>query len=495
MKENLKQKVNFKDNLSSDLKTTILNLKELMDDTNDFVTKYAKVAGCNICIITCETMVNTAATSTLIYPPLTALDMSGVQLQPGELMAKINGELLIAVEQNQPKTYEELTLVFMSGFAIILVDGVDYGVAIGLQGFATRGVQRPLIHDNIRGACEAFCEVLRFNVALVRRRVRSPNFVSKITKVGEYSRTDVAICYFKDKVDKDMLRQVEERLEKIPIKMILEGGYIEPFLQDSGNSIFTQIGITDRPDNLAAKLYDGRIAVMVEGSPFAMFLPLLFNEHFQTTDDYTEMSVYASFIRLIKYFAFFLCMLLPGFFVATTNFHPELFPQHILFNILSAEQKTPFAVLSEAVIVIIIFEVMREAGLRLPSVVGHAFSIVGGLVLGDIVISVGLVSGPIVLIVAFSTIASFVVPDLYPSISVMRFAFLLAGGVLGLLGLSVVAAMALFKICSMSAYGVPYTAPLSPFTLKGMRDYFVRRGWHKLIKDDMTLDSMAGVVK
>jgi spore germination protein KA len=203
-------------------------------------------------------------TSTLVFPPLTALDNTGAELKPPELMEHITSKLM-AVEQNLFNTYEKLALFFMSGFAVILIDGVDYGVAIGAQGFANRGVQRPLIHDNIRGSCEAFCEVLRFNISLVRRRIRSPNFVTKITPVGEYSKTDVAICYFEDKVDKEMLRQVEERLEQIPISMILESGYVEPFLQDGGNSIFTQIGITDRPDNLAAKLYDGRIAIMVEG--------------------------------------------------------------------------------------------------------------------------------------------------------------------------------------------------------------------------------------
>jgi spore germination protein KA len=375
------------------------------------------------------------------------------------------------------------------------VDGVDYAIAIGAQGFANRGVQRPLIHDNIRGSCEAFCEVLRFNIALVRRRVRSHNFVSKITPVGKYSRTDVAVCYFADKVDKEMLRQVEERLEQIPINMILEGGYIEPFLQDDGNSVFTQIGMTDRPDNLAAKLYEGRIAIMVEGTPFVMFLPLLFTEHFQTMDDYTELSVFTSFVRVVKYLAFLLCILLPGFFVAASSFHPELFPPAILFNILSAEQKTPFAILFEAMLVVIIFKIMREAGLRLPSVIGHAVSIVGGLVLGEILIAVGLISAPIVLIVAFSTIAAFVVPDLYPSIAILRFGFVLAGGLFGLYGLTVMGMMVLFKTCSMAAYGVPYMAPLTPFTLRGMRDYFIRRSWHRLVKDDVTLSSMTGVGK
>ncbi|MCL1881268.1 MAG: spore germination protein [Oscillospiraceae bacterium] len=497
MKENLFEKFDPKQNISEDLKTTLVNFTEMVGDTSELVVKHAKIAGCNACIITAEGLINTMTISTLIYHPLTTLTTEHVDsepLEPSELMEKVQSRL-IAVEQNQAKTYEKLSLFFMSGFACILIDGVDYAIAVGVQGFSTRGVQRPLIHDNIRGSCEAFCEVLRFNISLVRRRIRSPNFVTKISTIGEYSKTDIAVCYFKDKVDPEMLKEVEERLEKIPISMILESGYVEPFLQDEGNSLFTQVGITDRPDSLAAKLYDGRIAVMVEGTPYVLFLPLLFTEHFQTVDDYTGLNIFTGFVRIVKYFAFLMCVLLPGFFVAATNFHPELFPPNILFNIINSEQKTPFTILAEAVIVIVIFKVMREAGLRLPSVVGHAVSIVGGLVLGDIVISVGLISAPIVLVVAFSVIASFIVPDLYPTIAVLRFGFVLAGGLFGLFGITALGVAVLFKVCSMSAYGVPYMAPLTPFTLRGMRDYFVRLDWYKLVKKDVNLNRMTGVSK
>ncbi|MCL2754815.1 MAG: spore germination protein [Oscillospiraceae bacterium] len=491
--------INPKANLAPSLKETLVNFTQLHSNTGDIVTKFATVAGRELCILTCECMVNTMTVSTLLFPPLTALDLRAAEEfgekppSPTELMSAIEGKLMVAVEQNVAKTYEDLSLFFMSGFAIILVDGVDYALAIGAQGFANRGIQRPLIHENLRGSCEGFSEVLRFNIASVRRRVRSPRFITKITRVGKYAKTDVAILYFDDKVNKDMLAEVERRIEELPLQLILETGYIEPFLQNEGNSIFTQIGFTDRPDNLAAKLLDGRIAIMVEGTPFALFLPMLFMEHFQTMDDYSELSVYTSFIRVVKYLAFFICVLLPGFFVAATSFHPELFPPDILFNIITAEQKTPFAILTECVIVMVIFEIMREAGLRLPSVVGHAVSIVGGLVLGDIVISVGLISAPIVLIVAFSTIAAFVVPDLFPSITIMRILFVIAGGFFGLFGLTVVGAMFLFKVCSMSAYGVPFMAPLAPFTWRGMRDFFIRFTWHRLVKDDINLSTLKGV--
>jgi spore germination protein KA len=224
-----------------------------------------------------------------------------------------------------------------------------------------------------------------------------------------------------------------------------------------------------------------------------MYLPLLFVEHFQTMDDYSGMTIFATFTRWLKYIAFFMTLLLPGLFVAISNFHPELFPPTILFNIISAEQKTPFTILTECVLVLLIYEIMREAGLRIPSMIGHAVNIVGGLVLGDIVINVGLISAPLVLIVAISTITSYIVPDLYPSIAVMRFAFVFAGGFFGLFGLSAAGIIVLFKICAMSSYGVPYMAPLTPFTARAMRDYFVRQSWRKLVKYDVNINDMTGV--
>jgi spore germination protein KA len=381
----------------------------------------------------------------------------------------------------------------MSGFAVILADGCEKGVAIAVQGFNSRSVDKPLIHSNMRGSNEGFVEALRTNITLVRRRLKTHDFVVNTTTIGDVSKTDVSVCYLKSKASPEMVAQITEKIKNIPVSLILESGYIEPFLQDDGNGIFSQVGVTDRPDNFAAKLYDGRIGVLVDGTPYAIFLPLLFSEHFQTMDDYSGLTVYATFCRWLKYIAFFLAILLPGFFVAVTNFNPEFFPPTILFNIISAEQKTPFTILTECMIIVVIYEIMREAGLRLPSVVGHAVSIVGGLVLGDIVINVGLISAPIVLVVALSVISSFVVPDLYPAIAILRIAFILAGGFFGIFGIAVLSVIIMMKIFSQSCYGVPYMAPISPFTRRAALDYFIRRDWRELVKYDVNINEMVGV--
>jgi spore germination protein KA len=489
----MKEIAELNKSLSTDLATNLVAIRGILGDSSDLTIKYATVAGNDIAIITCEGMINTQTIADLIYRPLMGLEYSA--LEATALMERLQSGLLLAVDQQEVRTYEDFSQYYMSGFAVILAEGADYGTAVAVQGFSMRSVDRPLIHSNMRGSCEGFTENLRTNVSLVRRRIKSPTFVVKNKTVGQRSQTAVSLCYLSDKADPAMIEQIESRLEQIPVELILESGYIEPFLQDKGNSVFTQIGATDRPDNFAAKLYDGRIGIIVDGTPYALFLPLLFAEHFQTMDDYSGLTVFSTFTRWLKYAAFFMTLLLPGLFVAVSNFHPELFPPTILFNIISAEQKTPFSILTECITVILIYEIMKEAGLRLPSVVGHAVSIVGGLVLGDIVVRVGLISAPMVLVVALSAITSFIVPDLYPSVAVLRFGFVLAGGYFGLFGMTILGMFVLFKICAMSSYGVPYMAPLTPFTGKAMRDYFVRLDWRKLINYDVNINNMVGVRK
>jgi len=483
----------IKQKISSDLTTNTVNIRSILNDTSELTIKYAKAAGCDICVIVCDSMIDLNTVSNLIYRPL--LTLSRETLTPDELMKKLQSDILIAIDLNLPQTYEELIKRFMSGFTLILADGVDYAIAIGAQGFKTRAVEKSSSHNNLRSSGESFTEVIRTNISLVRRRLKSPDFICKMHTIGELSNTDAAICYLKNKASPDTVKKVEEKLKTIPLHMILEGGYIETFLQEDSNTLFTQIGVTDRPDKLAAKLYDGRIAVLVDGTPFAMYLPTLFSENFQTMDDYSGLPVYATFIRWLKYIAFIFTVALPGYYVAVANFNPEFLPPAVLFNVVAAEQTLPFSIFTECIVIHIIFEIMREAGLRLPSAIGHTVNIVGGLVLGDIVIKVGLVSAPLVLIVAIGAISSFIVPDLYPAITVTRFAFIIAGGVFGLYGLSVLTFLIMIKVCSMSCYGVPYTAPLTPFTMKAVRDWAIRISWRKMAESDLNLNELTGVEK
>lgn len=476
-------------NLLKDLSGNTVNLKMLMSDTSDLIIKHAVLCGVNICVIFCEGMASTDTISTLVYNPI-SIFRDEKKLKPDELMQKLQNEILLAGEQKNAETYDELMKLIMSGFVAIMVDGVATCTTIGIQGYKSRGVEEPSTHANLRGSREGFIEVIRTNISMVRRRMKTPDLVFDMMTLGQTSNTDVCLCYLKGKASQELIDKTKEQLSGIPLNFILEGGYIQPFLDTNDDLLFSEVGVTERPDTLCAKLYEGRVGVIVDGTPFALFIPHLFIENFQTVDDYSERPAYATMIRWLRYFAYFITILLPGFYVALANFNPELIPNALLINLSASVQTTPYPLMAECLIIHIVYEIMREAGIRLPSNVGHAVSIVGGLVIGEIVVSAGLVGAPLVLIVAVSAITSFVVPDLYESIAILRFVFIFAGGMWGLFGLTIAGAAVLVKICSVSVKGVPYTAPVTPFTPAAMRDVLVRMGWKSMAKKDVKIDTL-----
>ncbi len=478
--------------LEKDLERNTVNIRSIMKNTSDLTIKYGKLGQNNVCIMFCEGQINTNQMANLVFRPLNSIG-NDEKLSPQRVMEMVQGELLLAGEQKTVEDYKMLTMLLMSGFCVIMINGVNKAVAIGVQGFEKRSVKEPSTGLNIRGSREGFVEAMRVNASMIRRRIKSPDLVLKFSKAGELSGTDICLCYVEGKADKNLVEDIEKRLENIPLDLILEGGYIQPFLEEKGNLIFSEAGITERPDVLAAKLYEGRVGIIVDGTPFVLVLPRLFTENFQTLDDYTEKPVYVSIIRALRYVAFLVSVLLPGFYVAIADFNPELIPDALLLNLAASVQITPYNLMTECLIVHIFYEILREAGLRMPADLGHAVSIVGGIVIGDILVSAGLVGAPIILIVAVSSITSFIVPDLYNSIVVMRFSFILAGGIWGIFGITMIGILYLYKLCSMNSYGVPFTAPVSPFTFRAMRDTFIRVGWRKMAKSRETISDLSGV--
>lgn len=484
-------KMELKDKkLSSSLEENVINLRTVMSNSSDLTIKHAKAGGHTICIIFCEGMASTETMADLIFRPINSLEK---EMPLDELAKNLEEGLLLAGEQKQSDTYEDLCLDIMSGFVTILVDGIDRGISVGVQGYASRSVEQPLTHNNVRGSRDGFVEVVRTNISLVRRRMKSPDLVFKMMQLGDMSNTDVCLCYIKGAADKKLIKEVEKRLKAIPLNTIIECGYIQSFLENPGNQLFSEIGTTERPDTFTSKLHEGKIGILVDGSPFALYVPKLFMENFNVIDDYTGRPIYTAVIRIIRYMALIIATVTSGFYVALANFNPELFPEALLLNLATSIQDTPYPLLAECLVIHIFYEIMREAGLRIPTNIGHAVSIVGGLVIGDIVVSAGLVGAPMVLMVAVSAITSFVVPDLYDSIVVLRFAYIIVGGIWGLFGITVLSALVTIKLCSQESYGVPHTSPVSPFSPKAMRDFILRRDWKILSKSDYHVQDLAGV--
>ena len=476
--------------LNRDLMENMVKVRALSQNSTDLLERQIEVSGVPVAILMCEGMVNLQLFTQILVRPLTELSLENAD---GEAVARwVSRETVLSGDQKEFFTYDELFSFLMAGFVVLLIDGVDRGIACGMQGYSFRSVSEPSTEMNITGSREGFVEPIRVNQTMIRRRLRSPSLKFEMYPIGEKSRTDICLVYLTDTADPRMVEEVKRRLGKLSSDILLSQGYLRPYLEGQPLSPFSSVGTTERPDTLCAKINEGRIGILVDGTPFALVVPYLFEEHFQSMDDYSYRPYYGSFIRLPKYFAFLLSIFLPGGYVAITSFSPEMLPDSLLFNIAASEQQTPFSMMTEALVIHLIYEIMREAGLRLPRPVGHAVSIIGALVIGDAAVKAGIIGSSMVMVVALTALSSFVVPSLYEPAAILKFVFILVGGTWGLFGISVGFVLLLTNLCALESLGVPVMAPLSPCAPADLRDGLWRTGWKKLGSFRLRIQDLPG---
>lgn len=476
--------------LNRDLMENMVKVRALSQNSTDLLERQIEVSGVPVAILMCEGMVNLQLFTQILVRPLTELSLENAD---GEAVARwVSRETVLSGDQKEFFTYDELFSFLMAGFVVLLIDGVDRGIACGMQGYSFRSVSEPSTEMNITGSREGFVEPIRVNQTMIRRRLRSPSLKFEMYPIGEKSRTEICLVYLTDTADPRMVEEVKRRLGKLSSDILLSQGYLRPYLEGQPLSPFSSVGTTERPDTLCAKINEGRIGILVDGTPFALVVPYLFEEHFQSMDDYSYRPYYGSFIRLLKYFAFLLSIFLPGGYVAITSFSPEMLPDSLLFNIAASEQQTPFSMMTEALVIHLIYEIMREAGLRLPRPVGHAVSIIGALVIGDAAVKAGIIGSSMVMVVALTALSSFVVPSLYEPAAILKFVFILVGGTWGLFGISVGFVLLLTNLCALESLGVPVMAPLSPCAPADLRDGLWRTGWKKLGSFRLRIQDLPG---
>ena len=370
----------------------------------------------------------------------------------------------------------------MGGFFVVFFDECSTALSFSVQGFERRSVDEPVSEAQERGGREGFTESFKVNMTLMRRRLRSPDMRFKLRTVGASGNNSICLCYMEGRASEKLLSEVERRLDSANFDIVLSTGYLQPFLDTHYLSIFSGVGVTERPDVACAKICEGKIVIILDGTPFAIYVPHIFVENIHAFDDYANRPFYTTFMRMLKLVSFIISIALPGIYVALTIFHQELFPEDMLFNIVSSEMRTPFPIMLEALIIHLIFEIMREAGLRMPKTIGHAVSIVGALVIGDAAVTAGLMAAPMLIIVALTAISSYVMPTLYNSVAVLRLVFIVLGGILGLYGVILGLIVLAVNMTAINPYGVPYTSPFAPIVLPAFRDMIYRQGWKKMSK-------------
>ena len=347
------------------------------------------------------------------------------------------------------------------------------------SGRPSRSVEEPDSETGVRVPREGFNEVLDTSMALVRTRIRDPHLRFELRRVGMRTHTRVVLAYVDGVIDPQILQTVRSRLDRIQVDAVLESGYIEEFIEDSPYSPFPQTLRTERPDVVAANLLEGRFAVLVDGTPFALVGPVVFWQMLTVAEDYYERFIIGSLLRLLRIAAFLISLTLPGLYVAVTTYHQEMIPTDLLLSIAAAREGVPFPAVVEALVMEFNFELLREAGVRLPRAVGSAVSIVGALVLGQAAISANLVSPAMVIVVAITAIGSFATPVFSMAIAarMIRFVFVLVGALMGLFGIQTVAVLLAVHLCALRSFGVPYLAPVAPAVLGDWRDLVLRSPW------------------
>lgn len=405
--------------------------------------------------------------------------------ESGERTFSYQGLLEKKLAVSNVKKVKDLTqcVEFISiGNPVLLVEGDDGGFALGLAKWEKRSVEEPTGESVIRGPREGFTESIGVNTSLIRRRLRTPQLKMKSMKIGRLTQTEVIIAYIEGIADPTLIEEANNRLNRIDIDGILESGYIEEFIEDNPSSPFPQILNTERPDIAVSSLLEGRVVILVDGTPFVLVAPVTLYSFLQSSEDYYQRFWIATAIRWLRFSAVVLAFLLPSLYVAVLTYHHEMVPTSLLISIASSRETVPFPALVEALIMELTFEGLREAGIRLPKQVGSAVSIVGALVIGQAAVQAGIVSAPMVMVVAITGIASFTIPRYSAGITfrLLRFPMIIVAGTLGLLGIMLGIIFIITHLCTLRSFGVPYLSPMAPMKYREMKDVLIRAPWWKL---------------
>ena len=459
--------------LKGDIRLDTKSITDAFSGSFDLIVRALDFAGLPAVTFVLDGMCDEIKISESIMKPLTEYNPGNIE-KPCQIIRR---KLFKGTAIRDVKTIDEIVKNIISGNLVLIIDKEKTALSFPFQGFPKSAINEPQSEQNERGSQEGFSDNFKDNATLLRRKLRSEKLVIKQITLGKTSNTPVLICYLSDKADEKLLSDVMKRLKKIDLDAVLGSGYIRPFLDNRRPSFFTDTGITERPDTFSAKLLEGRVGIICDGTPFALIVPYLFIDYFHAVDDYLSSTYYALFMRILRIVCFIIAATLPGSFVAISLFHPEIIPSDIMFGIAAATGKTPFPIMVEALTIHFIYEIVREAGLRMPRSVGHAVSIVGALVIGDAAVTAGLIAAPMLIVVALTAISSSVISKLHEPVAILRFGFIIIGGFTGLYGIMLGIGIMIVDICSVSPYGIPFSAPLSPFVKRAQKDAVIRRSW------------------
>ncbi len=463
---NLKKDIAFFKKLFK--KDVILRVKEISSNRGKRVDS---------ALIYMDGMVNSDRMVESITRPLITVKIDDKETDLADYIAK---SVLFVNNVKKVESVADILQSMLYGEALLLIDGSRQALLIDIKGFPTRGITEPQEERILQGPREGFEEAALLNLATLRRKLLTPDLCVEMLRVGRRTQTAVFVCYLESLCKPKTVEKIKKKISKINIDGILDTNYIVEQINGKKVSLFKTSGYTERPDIVAARLLEGRIAIMVDGTPIVATIPYLFSENFQSDEDYYQNFLLSSAERLLRYFCFFLSISIPAIFIAISTFHRQLLPTSFAISVMQLRGGVPFTPVSECIIMILVFEILKEAGIRMSQNLGHALSIVGGLVVGQAAVEARIISSPILITVALSGIAGLMLPRLKTAVFYLRIAFVLLSAFLGLYGYIMGAVFLGIHILSIHSYSTDYTLSLKRASFQSLKDTIFRASWKNM---------------
>lgn len=462
-------KEEVKNSISSRVDENIKYLKELFEDNSDVVFREFYIGEVKSAIVYIDGM----GDKMILDDLLRGLMTRGRYIRQ---VSWIKDRLITVSDMKELVDLKKGVDLVLSGETLMFVEGLESFYVLATRAWPVRGVSEPSGETVLRGARDGFTETLRFNTALIRRRIRDTRLRIVPKPLGVRSKTDVVVMYIKDIVNKEALKELMERLDGIKIDAILDSGYVEQLIEDNKWSFFPQVQSTERPDVVASALYEGRIAIVVDNSPFAIIVPTTMANLFQSPDDYYQRWIYSSTIRIIRFMSIIITLIMPAFYVAVTSFHTGIIPTKLAYFIAASREGVPFPAFMEAIIMELSFALLLESVARLPKSIGATTGIVGGLIIGQAAVQAGIVSPIMIIIVSVTAITSFTTPnyEMTSAFRLIRFLLIIASAIAGLYGIMIGLVFTLVHLVRLKSFGVSYLSPMVNENSNDFKDMYFR---------------------
>lgn len=462
---------------SEKLDANVSYLRNVFKDDDTLLLRYI-INSSNqrrFCLVYTDGMVNNKLLNDDVIKPL--VEFRFPEDQNADMLEIVAHQSTFSDSVEKSSDIEKLIQGIVYGDTILLVDGYSEALILNTKGWMVRSITEPESERSLRGPREGFVESILVNLSMVRRKLRTTDFKVKFLTFGRRTKTKAAICYLDSIVNKDVLDELQKRLAKVDIDGTLDTNYITELIKDAPFSAIKTVGSTERPDVVAGRLLEGRIALVLDGTPSVLTVPHLFIEHFQSDEDYYINYVFSSIGRILRILSFVVSIALPAIYVAMVTYHQEMIPTPLLLSISAARQGLPFPTALETVFMLVVFEMLRESGARMPGIMGQTLSIVGALVIGQAAVQAKIVSAPIIIIVGLAGITGLMVPRLKGYIILHRFFLLICACILGLYGLLLGIIILLVGIYGIRSFGVPIVPDIHMSRPQSYKDIFIRFPW------------------